>query len=135
MLAIGCGSSATWAGFSFNRRWRMTRLGLVVGFVASLALQQVAAAETRTSDEKACAISGGHIERFGKAQFPYCVKPFSDAGKACSKKSDCVGECLVEDGPAARLAGKGTCQARDEPLHGCFSSLDSEGEAHSVCVD
>ncbi len=110
----------------------MRRWGLAVGLFASFALQQGAAAETPTPDDKACANSGGHIERFGKAQWPYCVKPSPDAGKACRKKSDCLGECLVPDGSPA---GPGQCQARDEPMRGCFSSLDNEGKARSICID
>lgn len=113
----------------------MKCLGLVTGVFAAIAFQGSAVGQTPTLDVQACVASGGHTERFGKAQFLYCVKPLRDAGKACVKKTDCLGECLTDYGLPDGRAASGRCQAVDEPLRGCFTRLDIKGKAISLCVD
>ncbi len=117
----------------------MNKLGLVAVICAAMTFQAGAPTQTqtrtRTLDEKACAASGGHVERFGKAQAPSCVKPLRDAGKACAKKADCLGQCLADDGLSTGAGAKGHCQARDAPLFSCFTFLNGEGKAAALCVD
>jgi hypothetical protein len=114
--------------------------------------------------EKACADKGGVTRRDGEAQALYCIRPAPDAGKACSRKSDCTGQCLFD--PTSRsakaldnfcrkacradagctdrcmhdprsLGGRplvGRCQADDGPMFGCYDLVDN-GRRESICVD
>ena len=97
---------------------------------------------------KDCAARGGHLkpflEPFGKLQRFYCIRPLADGGKVCSRKSDCLGYCLVDlpltsdkIGPSPRSdkATPGRCQSEDRPLFGCFTLLDDQGRLVEVCVD
>ena len=40
-----------------------------------------------------CQAAGGTLQRLGRLQREQCVIPYADAGKACSRKSDCSGQC------------------------------------------
>ncbi len=42
-----------------------------------------------------CQAAGGTLQRLGRLQREQCVIPYADAGKACSRKSDCTGQCLA----------------------------------------
>ncbi|WP_096786331.1 hypothetical protein [Rhodobacter sp. CZR27] len=54
-----------------------------------------------------------------------CVKTPRDAGKRCSRDSDCSGHCL---------ARSQTCAPFD-PLIGCNDILDDEGRRITLCLD
>ena len=45
-----------------------------------------------------CQAAGGTLQRLGRLQREQCVIPYADAGKACSGKSDCTGQCLAGGG-------------------------------------
>lgn len=78
-----------------------------------------------------CAADGGEYERRGMLGQYSCAVPFADAGKVCTKASDCIGQCRVENGEATT----GTCQATTDPF-GCYSYLDeTSNEPVTICVD
>lgn len=56
---------------------------------------------------------------------PTCAKPTPDAGKACTKASDCSGACLGETM---------TCSAVT-PLFGCNEVVMADGQKAALCVD
>jgi len=86
-----------------------------------------------------CVARGGHESRapFG---LPICQVPYQDAGKVCSGKADCVGQCL-SDAPAnaASVAvgapAVGQCQAESEAF-GCFARVEGGKVAERyICVE
>ena len=78
-----------------------------------------------------CAVTGGTYARRGLLGQYSCAVPFADAGEVCTKASDCIGQCRVENGEAT----SGTCQATNDPF-GCYSYLDeASGKPVSICVD
>jgi hypothetical protein len=92
---------------------------------------QVATAAERAACEKV----GGEIMRDGMAGFERCTQTYSDAGKACSDASDCIGSC--------RGTGKmsdfgstvvGECQTTDSPF-GCFQEVENGKVTAALCVD
>lgn len=89
-------------------------------------------------DLQMCASQGGRIESRGKLGRPVCVHPYSDAGKACSGKSDCKGRCLANEGPGGlpKLgdATGGHCQA-DDRLFGCYAEVEGGKAKSAICVD
>lgn len=50
----------------------------------------------RQFDKAACAAKGGVVKGVCMFGFPSCVVSYSDAGKSCSNKSDCQGNCEVK---------------------------------------
>lgn len=83
----------------------------------------------------ACKAQGGYESRsaFGYA---ICQTDFADAGKICSSKSDCEGQCLafweqvVEIGTVA----KGSCEAKSY-TPGCYAIIENGKVASAPCVD
>ncbi|WP_435256495.1 hypothetical protein ACSBLW_10050 [Thioclava sp. FR2] len=69
-----------------------------------------------------CVAKGGSVSGMhGQA----CVMPTADAGKSCSRASDCSGVCMAETR---------TCSAKDA-VFGCYSFLNEKGEVVSLCAD
>lgn len=68
----------------------------------------------------------GHLE---------CVVTFRDAGKRCTDKKDCTGECLFE-GPGAPPKSNvvGKCQRTSDPC-GCRTTIAHGQIKDSICVD
>lgn len=95
-------------------------------------------------ESRACAEQGGDWRRVCMVQRYQCVKPYSDAGKACGDSSECEGECLVELVSACNEAGEckdpevpepgaqvtGICQRNDDPC-GSFVIV-REGRAQQI---
>lgn len=71
-----------------------------------------------------CVAAGGKYTSGGRGGLT-CIMPTSDAGKACSRATDCEGFCLAETG---------TCAPR-RPMFGCFPILDAEGQRVEICID
>ena len=59
-----------------------------------------------------CLEQDGTYQRRGMLGQYSCAVPFADAGKACTKSSDCEGQCRVES-PEDEF---GKCQATSEPI-------------------
>ncbi|MDH0019069.1 hypothetical protein, partial [Stenotrophomonas sp. GD04028] len=69
-----------------------------------------AAEAYREARDVDCQAAGGSLQRLGRLQREQCVIPYADAGKACSRKSDCTGQCLAGPEVGAGSAATGTCQ-------------------------
>lgn len=82
-----------------------------------------------------CQAAGGTLQRLGRLQREQCVIPYADAGKACSRKSDCTGQCLAGGEVAVGSPATGTCQRDARQNFGCRQRID-EGKAQGmICVD
>lgn len=94
-----------------------------------------AAEAYREARDVDCQAAGGTLQRLGRLQREQCVIPYADAGKACSRKSDCTGQCLAGGEVAVGSPPTRTCQ-RDAPQNfGCRQRID-EGKAQGmICVD
>ena len=77
-----------------------------------------------------CAAKGGDYARRGMLGRYTCAVPYADAGKVCTKESDCLGQCRLADTNQTN----GTCQKTDDPF-GCYWYLDENGQAVGICVD
>lgn len=73
----------------------------------------------------ACTKAGGTYTESGGARGLVCVHRTRDAGKLCTKASDCEGECLARSGTCAPI----------KPLLGCQAILDNFGRAMTQCVN
>lgn len=82
------------------------------------------------SAKSECEAQKGNYARRGMLGTYTCAVPYSDAGKACTRPSDCEGQCRV-DSPQAK-AGK--CQATSNPF-GCYSYINEEAQVVAICVD
>lgn len=72
-----------------------------------------------------CLAQGGRVGFGGLVPDEVCFRPTRDAGKACTRASDCEGLCLADTR---------SCSA-EGPMFGCFSFLDENGQAQDICVD
>ena len=82
-----------------------------------------------------CQAAGGTLLRLGRLQREQCVIPYADAGKACSRKSDCSGQCLATGDVAAGSAVTGTCQRDVRQNFGCRQRIDDGKAQGTICVD
>jgi len=92
------------------------------------------AATTAETLASACSAKGGTIQPVGKAQIPTCVTPYADAGKTCSDKSDCQGQCVLEGNLEPRGPITGTCQKTDRQF-GCYARVVDGKATAAICVD
>jgi len=81
--------------------------------------------DTRPQTQAACLEAGGRWAPGGLWPEPLCFLPNPDAGKGCSKASDCAGACLSESR---------TCSP-ESPRFGCYGYLDEAGDEVVICVD
>lgn len=88
--------------------------------------------ELSATDRAACTSAGGRVERRGRLQAEACVRPFADAGKACTDTSQCQGKCVSTGNATDATAGQ--CQA-DDRLFGCYSEIKSGKAVNTICVD
>lgn len=71
------------------------------------------------TDPAVCKTQGGALQNVCRMGRLLCVIPFKDAGKTCTDKSQCRGECLYAGGDAkSGEAVTGTCQKDNDPC-GC----------------
>ena len=82
-----------------------------------------------------CQAAGGTLQRLGRLQREQCVIPYADAGQACSRKSDCSGQCLATGDVAAGSAVTGTCQRDVRQNFGCRQRIDDGKAQGTICVD
>ena len=82
-----------------------------------------------------CQAAGGTLQRLGRLQREQCVIPYADAGKACSRKSDCTGQCLAGAEVAAGSVATGTCQRDVRQSFGCRQRIDDGKAQGTICVD
>jgi hypothetical protein len=75
-------------------------------------------------EEAACRKKGGQWSKVGKGG-QTCVQRTRDAGKACTKASQCEGLCLARSGTCAPI----------NPLFGCNDILQNDGSRVTLCID
>jgi hypothetical protein len=88
-------------------------------------LEQVSQQQPVPQNESDCLAADGRWALGGLSRQELCFLPNSDAGKACTKASDCEGVCLAETK---------TC-APERPLFGCYSYLGKDGAQGMICRD
>jgi hypothetical protein len=96
-----------------------------------------------------CKACRGEWGRHGLAQVASCLCRTTDAGKRCTRRSDCQGLCvaeesmereIVEKGPPAKGFFVGHC-AEFDPIFGCMRVLDQAGPRpldeppDTLCID
>ncbi|WP_421568171.1 hypothetical protein [Stenotrophomonas sp. PD6] len=89
------------------------------------------------ADAAACTAAGGELKPLGRLQRVQCVVPYADAGKACSAKADCSGQCLAQ-GDGELVAGakaSGVCQRDVSQNFGCRQRIDNGVAQGTICVD
>lgn len=64
-----------------------------------------------------------------------CVVPFADAGKACSDKSQCHGDCLAVALVPAGTAAQGVCQRDISENYGCRQTVQDGVGGSQICID
>ena len=79
----------------------------------------------KSAAEISCERKGGRYVATGESGARSCIQPTRDAGKQCSKESDCDGLCL---------ARSRTC-APFKPLFGCNDILQKDGRRVTLCID
>jgi len=107
--------------------------GRFVGLIAALALVACVEAppggpqgKALTKAERAeCLMKGGSTGRGGLFPDEVCFLPEPDAGKACTKKTDCEGLCLADTRTCSPVT----------PMFGCFEFLDETGQKVGICID
>jgi len=109
---------------------------------AADAAAQPAAADTPEATEAYqeardvdCRAAGGTLQPLGRLQRVQCVIPYADAGKACSSKRDCSGQCLATGEAEAGVVATGTCQRDVSQNFGCRQRIDGGKAQGTLCVD
>lgn len=96
-----------------------------------------APAAVDNADAARCAATGGELKPLGRLQRVQCVVPYADAGKACSAKAECSGQCLAQ-GETELVAGskaRGVCQTDVSQNFGCRQRIDNGVAQGTICVD
>jgi len=109
---------------------------------AADAAAQPAAADTPEATEAYqeardvdCRAAGGTLQPLGRLQRVQCVIPYADAGKACSSKRDCSGQCLATGEAEAGVVATGTCQRDVSQNFGCRQRIEDGKAQGTICVD
>ena len=79
----------------------------------------------KTQMHLACEKTGGRWSMAGSAEVSFCQTPTRDAGKQCTKGSDCDGYCLSKSRTCAPYT----------PLLGCNEVLDDQGRMLTECIN
>ena len=109
---------------------------------AADAAAQPAAADTPEATEAYqeardvdCRAAGGTLQPLGRLQRVQCVIPYADAGKTCSGKQDCSGQCLATGETEAGVVATGTCQRDVSQNFGCRQRIEAGKAQGTICVD
>lgn len=76
-------------------------------------------------EEVACRAKGGQWGKAGKLAAMTCYIPSKDAGKSCTKQSDCSSQCLARSKTCAPIW----------PIFGCSDVLQNDGALVKLCID
>lgn len=79
----------------------------------------------KSADQLACEKRKGAWRAVGRTAARTCIMPMRDAGKQCTRESQCQGQCL---------ARSGTCAPMD-PLLGCNEVLQANGARVTLCIE
>ena len=82
-----------------------------------------------------CSAAGGTLQPLGRLQRVQCVIPYADAGKTCSGKRDCSGQCLATGETEAGVVAAGTCQRDASQNFGCRQRIEDGKAQGTICVD
>ncbi|MEO7112623.1 MAG: hypothetical protein ABI183_19410 [Polyangiaceae bacterium] len=88
--------------------------------------------EPTAAENKACAARGGNMEHVCMTRALMCVVHYRDAGKRCTSKSQCGGECLWNGKSEKHPAG--TCAKNNDPC-GCKAPITNGHLDHPGCRD
>jgi len=102
---------------------------------AAVPADGAATATPATLDAAACRQAGGALTPLGRLQRVQCVVPYADAGKACSAKADCTGQCLAQGEVAPGAKAQGLCQVDISQNFGCRQRIDGGVALGTICVD
>ena len=108
--------------------------GLVLAACAPTAAPTASAPPSAQAQAAACTAKGGAMQPVGKAQIPVCVIPYADAGKACTDKSQCEGQCVLEGNLEAQGPVTGACQKTNRQF-GCYARVVNGKATAAICVD
>ena len=86
------------------------------------------------SIEASCTARGGKIQNVGRIQMPTCVVPFADAGKACTDKAQCQGDCILSGNLEVQGPVTGQCQQSNRQF-GCFAKVVNGQATRAICID
>lgn len=75
--------------------------------------------------EAKCLKSGGIWANAGKSTAKTCVKRTKDAGRSCTRQTQCEGFCLARSRTCAPIA----------PMFGCNDILQADGREATLCID
>lgn len=79
----------------------------------------------QSPEEARCLKSGGLWAAAGDSGAKACVRRTRDAGKACSKQTQCEGLCLARSRSCAPIT----------PMFGCNDILQADGREVTLCLD
>jgi len=100
-----------------------------IGAAAAAALQAGATAATavvpQSPEEAACVQDGGRWGKAGDTGAMACFQPMKDAGKTCSKESDCSSQCLARSRSCAPFW----------PMFGCTDVVQNDGAVVQLCLN
>lgn len=114
-LASGCSS---W------RDWQMQK-----------GLERSRAAALAEIDQDKCKTEGGTVRGVGMFGTPACVKPFQDALKVCSDKSECQGLCKAPENSMVGSQSTGFCQRDSHDVYGCYDTIENGQVLAGICLD
>ncbi|NBE06407.1 hypothetical protein [Paragemmobacter ruber] len=80
---------------------------------------------TKSPSQIACEDDDGIWARAGSGGGMACVRTTRDAGRQCSSKTDCQGECLARSRTCAPV----------QPLFGCNAVLMDNGAEVNLCIE
>ena len=86
-------------------------------------------------DQEKCKAEGGSVRGVGMFGTPACVKPFPDAGKVCSDKSECQGLCKAPETSVVGSRSNGTCQKDTHDIYGCYDKIEAGTVVAGMCFD
>ena len=87
------------------------------------------------ADQTACLGKDGTYRRRGMLGAYSCALPYADAGKTCTRPSQCEGDCRIENyDNSGDAPSSGTCQATSDPF-GCNYKFTEDGQIVGLCVD
>lgn len=83
---------------------------------------------------KACAARGGKMEPVCMLGSLECVIRYRDAGKRCTDKKDCAGDCVYEGPHPIPANPVGKCERTSDPC-GCKAKMIRGKVQPAMCVD
>lgn len=103
-------------------------LVLILALAACVDKAQDGGLEGKTlgkAERAACLAQGGTVGRGGLLPDELCFRPTPDAGKACTKASDCAGSCMADTLTCSEVT----------PVFGCYDYMDEQGRKAGICAD